>query len=144
MSFGHSFVLLTAFLLIANASPLQFRKTEGGEGGEDNNKPIGDALLERIRKIQESLDGNPEHGGKEYHKYWEELVANNPGNKQFYIINNEQRIIVDLAKRFKDKRPEEIAEKLGNRVAHKNGDIRSQIEELQRRNAEEMKELHRY
>lgn len=49
----------------------------------------------------------------------------------------------DLANRFKDKKPEDIAGRLGDHIAHRNGDIRSQIEELQRRNLEEMKELHK-
>ncbi len=52
--------------------------------------------------------------------------------------------LLELAQKFKEMPPEEVAMKFGNRFAHKDGNIRSQIDELQRINLEKMKDVNGY
>lgn len=49
-----------------------------------------------------------------------------------------------MARRFQEHKAEDIAANVGDRFAHRNGEVRSHIDELQRRNIEELRELHRY
>ena len=60
------------------------------------------------------------------------------------IINIIIFLIVELAKKFKEMPPEDIARRFGDRFAHKDGNIRSQIEELQRLNTEKMRRINGY
>ena len=51
--------------------------------------------------------------------------------------------LLELAKRFEQMPPETVAHRMGDRVAHRNGNIRSQLDEMQRINIEKMRELNR-
>jgi hypothetical protein len=117
---------------------------DGDPAHHDKRRPIHDKLMDRLKKIKKLLrergddnrgddnrgDDNRrddeivmEREDKGYDRYWDELVANNP----------------DLAKRLREI-PREVADKRGDEFAQHNNDIRSQIEELQRRNQEMVRE----
>ena len=49
----------------------------------------------------------------------------------------------EIARRFGKMTPEELAKKIGDRVARKNDDVRSHLEEMQRVNNEELRDLNR-
>ena len=50
-----------------------------GSPVEENEKNDRYELLERLRKLQGSLQMQEGEGGVEYERYWKELMANNPG-----------------------------------------------------------------
>ena len=73
-----SLVLVFLFLSVislssSEASPFRNEKKEE----EKRGRPLHDNLMERMKKIRESLSMKGQD--EEYKRYWEELIANNPG-----------------------------------------------------------------
>ena len=73
-------LFLFSFVLTALCiSPVdEARKQDHGR--EEAHKNRHDDLMSRMKRIQESLKMKD---NAEYRRYWEELVANNPGNTNF-------------------------------------------------------------
>ena len=73
-----SLVLVFLFLSVVSlssseASPFRSEKKEEVK----KERPLHDTIMERMKKIRESLSMKGQD--EEYKRYWEELIANNPG-----------------------------------------------------------------
>ena len=92
----------------------------------------------------------------EYRRYWQELMESSPGMWYSCHSSNESVPAVlllmilllffihkDIARRFAKFRPEDFAKHLGDQAARNSDDIRSQLEEMERLNNEEMRDLNR-
>ena len=75
--------ILLLFSLVLTAlciSPVDEDRRQQDHGREEAHKNRHDDMMSRMKRIQESLKMKD---NAEYRRYWEELVANNPGNTKF-------------------------------------------------------------
>lgn len=75
-------LLLVLVCVCSSASP--FKKEEEDKDKVGRGRPLHDNIMERMKKIRESLAMKGQD--EEYKRYWEELIANNPGNIYYNLL----------------------------------------------------------